>query len=51
MDFPRTISVATEQQAMATEQPMHLNLISWIIPSWIRSVISTVSLSSEHFNL
>jgi len=39
--------VATDEQAMATAHPMHLNLTSWITSFSIRSVIKTVSLSTE----
>ena len=44
--FPLTISVAIEEQAIATAQPMHLNLMSSIMPRAIRRVINTVSLST-----
>lgn len=46
MDLPRTISVATDEQAMATAQPMHLNRASAMTPSSMRKVIKTVSLST-----
>ena len=45
-DLPITISVATEEQAMATAQPMHLNFTSRTIPCSMRRVIWTVSLST-----
>jgi hypothetical protein len=50
-DLPRTISVAIDEQAMATAHPMHLNFTSCIKPCSIRNVISTVSLSTGLFTI
>ncbi len=51
MDLPRTISVAMDEQAIATAHPMHLNLTSLTIPCSMRSVIKTVSLSTGLFTI
>ena len=43
---PNTISVAMDEQAMATAHPMHLNFTSWMMLFSMRRETSTVSLSS-----
>src|ERR1700687_5641979 len=45
-DLPRTMSVAIDEQAMATGQPTHLKRISAIRLFSILSVTNTVSLSN-----
>src|SRR5262249_40410525 len=50
-DLPRTISVAIDEQAIATAHPIHLNFTSPIRPRSIRRVINTVSLSTGLFTI
>jgi xanthine dehydrogenase accessory factor len=50
-DLPSTISVAMDEQAIATAHPMHLNFTSCITPCSMRNVTNTASLSRGLFTI